>query len=150
MRICLSTYPAAPAMIAANSASSSAKDVRIRHAVRGWRERISRQAAIPSPSCRRTSSTATSGSSAADATDGLGLRAGLADDDDVTLTLEQVAQAATHDLVVVEQEHLDLFRALVRAHRHRHIIAGHGGPDTFAGPTGDLRPWVAAPSSAAR
>src|SRR3546814_568263 len=32
---------------------------------------------------------------------------GLADDDDVTLGLEQPAQPATHDLVVVEQEHAD-------------------------------------------
>src|SRR5262245_42000655 len=51
-------------MIASNSASSSAKDVRIRHAVRGWWERSSRHADTPSPSCSRTSRTATSGSSA--------------------------------------------------------------------------------------
>src|SRR5262245_31628497 len=51
-------------MIASNSASSSANDVRIRQAVRGWRERISRHAVTPSPSWRRTSRTATSGSRA--------------------------------------------------------------------------------------
>jgi hypothetical protein len=63
-RICLSTYPAAPAMTASISASSSANEVSIRQATSGIRERISRQTVTPSPSGSRTSSTATSGRSA--------------------------------------------------------------------------------------
>ena len=51
-------------MTAWTRASSSANDVSIRQAVRGCRERISRHAVMPSPSCSRTSSTATSGSRA--------------------------------------------------------------------------------------
>lgn len=64
--ICLSTYPAAPAMMASNSASSSSNDVSIRQASSGIRARSSRHTSIPawSPprsSPRRTSSTATWG-----------------------------------------------------------------------------------------
>ena len=63
-RICFSTYPAAPAMIASNSASSSPNEVSIRQATSGIRERISRHTDTPSPSGSRTSRTATSGFSA--------------------------------------------------------------------------------------
>jgi hypothetical protein len=63
-RICLSTYPAAPAMTASISASSSANEVSMRQATSGNWERISRQTVTPSPSGSRTSSTATSGRSA--------------------------------------------------------------------------------------
>src|SRR5437764_4102967 len=63
-RTCFSTYPAAPAMIASNSASSSANDVSIRHGRSGSSERNSRQTLTPSPSGSRTSRTATSGRTA--------------------------------------------------------------------------------------
>lgn len=59
--ICLSTYPLAPAMIASNRASSSSKDVSMSTARPGIRLRSSRQTLMPSPSGRRTSSTATCG-----------------------------------------------------------------------------------------
>src|SRR3954468_22367957 len=51
-------------MTASNSASSSAKEVSIRQASSGIRDRSSRQTVTPSPSGSRTSSTATSGRSA--------------------------------------------------------------------------------------
>ena len=63
-RICFSTYPAAPAMIASNSASSSPNEVSIRHLTSGIFDRMSRHTATPLPSGSRTSSTATSGRSA--------------------------------------------------------------------------------------
>ena len=63
-RICLSTYPAAPAMIESNSASSSVNEVDIRQATSGTRDRTSRQTDTPSPSGGRTSSIATPGRSA--------------------------------------------------------------------------------------
>src|SRR6184192_3250628 len=46
-RICFSTYPAAPAMIASNSASSSPNEVSIRQATSGILDRISRHTATP-------------------------------------------------------------------------------------------------------
>src|SRR5215211_370189 len=48
-------------MIASNRASSSAKDVSMRHWISGWLERMSRHTSTPSPSGSRTSSSATSG-----------------------------------------------------------------------------------------
>src|SRR5579884_689837 len=60
-RICFSTYPLAPAMIEANSASSSANEVSISTRVSGRRVRISRVASMPLPSARRTSITTRSG-----------------------------------------------------------------------------------------
>ncbi len=59
--ICLRTYPEAPAMIEANSASSSAKEVSISTLMCGQRDRISRHASTPFPSGRRTSITTISG-----------------------------------------------------------------------------------------
>ena len=70
-------------------------------------ERMSRQTVTPSPSGSRTSRIATSGRRAGMRAMRLGRRAGLADDLDVVLRLEQLGDAATDDLVVVEQEHGD-------------------------------------------
>ena len=92
-------------MIAAYTASSSANEVSMMQAISGCCERISRHTSIPSPSGSRTSSTATSGLVAGMRPYGLLGGAGLADDLEVVLGLEQLAQAAAHDLVVVEQEH---------------------------------------------
>src|ERR1043165_1735277 len=88
-RICLSTYPDAPAMIAANSASSSSYEVRISPLIDESMARTSRHTSMPLPS----------GS--------LGRRPGLADHLDITRGVQQVGQAAPDHLVVVEQEHTD-------------------------------------------
>ena len=142
VRICLSTYPAAPAMIAANSASSSANDVRIRHAVRGWRERISRQAAIPSPSCRRTSSTATSGSSAA--TRPTASASVLASP---TTTMSPspssrsrrprrtISWSSSRNTLICSAPWSEL--SVIATSSQVTVV-----PIPSAGPTGDLRPWV--------
>jgi hypothetical protein len=62
--ISLSRYPAAPAMTAENSASSSSDEVKIKHWVFGNEDRISRHSSIPLPSGRRASRIATSGRAA--------------------------------------------------------------------------------------
>ena len=95
-------------MIAWNSASSSENDVSIRHWISGWRERTSRHTSTPLPSGRRTSSTATSGRVGGMRAQRLVGGARLADHDDVARVLEQLADPAPHDLVVVEQEHPNL------------------------------------------
>ena len=94
-------------MIAWNSASSSANDVRIRHAVRGWR-RADLAAGLDAVAVLQAHvEHGDVGVEGVDPADGLGLGARLADDLDVALGLEQVAQAPPDDLVVVEQEHGD-------------------------------------------
>ena len=119
-RICFSTYPAAPAMIASNNASSSPNEVSIRQATSGIRDRISRHTDTPSPSGSRTSRTATSGFSA-------GMRAsaedavpGLADHLDVRFGLQQVADAPADNLVVIEEKHRDRLPGLVAGPRIAH------------------------------
>src|SRR6188474_1101854 len=82
-------------MIAANSASSSSYEVRINALIDGSTERISRHTSMPLPSGSRPQRR--------DAVRGVDRRTGLADDLDVVLLLEHVAQATTHHLVVVEQ-----------------------------------------------
>lgn len=62
--ICFRTWPAAPAITASRSASSSSNDVSIRQASSGIRERSSRHTLTPSPSWSRTSRIATRGRSA--------------------------------------------------------------------------------------
>ena len=93
-------------MIASNSASSSENEVRIRHAVRGCRERISRHASTPLPSARRTSSTDI-GIERRHPAHRLVFGARLADDVMSSLGFKQIAKPTAHDLMVVEQEHPD-------------------------------------------
>ena len=119
-------------MIASNSAWSSANDVRIRHAVRGCSDRISRHASTPLPSSSRTSSTATSGSRAC--TRPTACSCVLASPTTLMSSsgLEQVAEPAAHDLVVVEQEHRDRIGSPVHSARMRrrgtHARSGLLGP----------------------
>ena len=94
-------------MIAENSASSSSYDVRISALMDGSTERTSRQTSMPVPSGSRPSRIATSGRSAGIRRAASWAEPGLADDLDVALGLEQLLDAAAHDLVVVEQEHAD-------------------------------------------
>ena len=94
-------------MIAENSASSSSYDVRMSAAISGARDRISRQTSMPEPSGSRPSRTATSGRRAGMRRVASAAEPGLADDLDVAVGLEQVAQPAPDDLVVVEQEDAD-------------------------------------------
>ena len=101
------TYPAAPAMIASKSASSSANEVSIRHLMSSSCERISRQTSTPLPSGSRTSSTATSGRVAGIRTRASARRARLADDLDVVLDREQLVDATPDHFVVIEQEYRD-------------------------------------------
>ena len=95
-------------MIAWNSASSSANDVRMRHAVRGC-ERADLAAHLDAVAVARAARRARRRRGRAA---GCGRRprscgARLADHLDVALGLEQVAQTSTHDLVIVEEEHAD-------------------------------------------
>ena len=108
-------------MIAANSASSSSYEVRIRPWMDGSTARTSRQTSMPLPSGRRASRMATSGRSA-----GIRRVASCAEPDSPTTSmspsaLQQVAQAAPDHLVVVEQEHSDhaLFLLGRRSRCHR-------------------------------
>ena len=106
-RICLSTYPAAPAMIASKSASSSANEVSIRQATSGIFDRRSRHTldavAVGQPDVEhghvrpqrgiRASADSAVAASPMTSISGLGLK--------------QLPDAAPDDLMVVEQEHPD-------------------------------------------
>ena len=135
-RICFSTYPAAPAMIAWNRASSSLKDVRMRHAVRGWRARMLAAGFDPVAVLEPHVEHGDVRIESVHAGDRLGLGAGLADHRDVAFGFEEVANTSPHDLVVVEQEHAD---------RHGHgAIVPDGresdvSRDQSAGTVGDRR-----------
>ena len=92
-------------MMASKSASSSENDVSIRQWISGWRDRTSRQTSTPLPSGSRTSSTATSGAVA-------GMRPSASSAVPASPTtsmspaaLDEVTQAPSHDLMVIEQEH---------------------------------------------
>ena len=90
-------------MIAEKSASSSSYDVRMSALIAGSWERISRHTSMPEPSGSRPSRIATSGRSAGIRRRRLGRQAGLTDDLDVALGLEQLSDPAADDLVVVEE-----------------------------------------------
>ena len=81
----------------------------MRQRISGWFERMSRHTSTPSPSGRRTSSTATSGAHGWEAPQRLVGGARLAHDLDLALIvgLQELADAAPDHLVVVEQEHSD-------------------------------------------
>ena len=117
--ICFSRYPAAPAMIAWKSASSSEKDVSIRHWISGCAARMSRQTSTPLPSGSRTSSTATSGRVGGIREMASAAVPGLADHLDEPGRLDQVPEAPPDDLVVVEQEDTDPVGPLTLRGRHR-------------------------------
>ena len=117
-------------MIASNSASSSPNDVSMRQATSGILERISRHTLTPSPSGRRTSSTATSGRSGGNAGQRRLGRTGLADHDDVRFGLQQVTHAFADNLVVVQQEHADHVRQLRREAANGAGDLGPAGQDT--------------------
>ena len=94
-------------MIASNNASSSANDVRIRHAV----SRVQRSdlaAGLDAVAVLQTDvEHGDVGVEGVHAVDGLCWVARLADHLDVALGLEQIAQPSPDDLVVVEEEHGD-------------------------------------------
>ena len=98
-------------MIAENSASSSSYDVRISAAI----VRVARPDLAADVDAGAVGQPAVEdrdvGAQRRDAPDRLLRRAGLAHDLDVAVGLEQVAQPAADDLVVVEQEHPDLLGA---------------------------------------
>ena len=94
-------------MIAEKSASSSSYDVRISAAMDGSWERISRHTSMPEPSGSRPSRMATSGRRAGIRRAASWASAGLTDDLDVALALQQLFEATPDDLVVVEEEDPD-------------------------------------------
>ena len=73
----------------------------------GWAERMSRHRLTPSPSGSRTSSTATSGSVACNAPNGLAEGPRLADHGEVGLRIDELRDSAPHDLVIVHEEDAD-------------------------------------------
>ena len=106
-------------MIAWNSASSSENDVSIRHAISGW---SSGSRGTPRRRCRREGARRGSrrrgGSAGIRRSASLG-GVGLADDLHVVLGVEELAHAAAHDLVVVEQEDPDRVQIMVTAAAYR-------------------------------
>ena len=91
-------------------------------AISGWPERISRQTSTPSPSGKPHVEDRHVGTGRRDPRERVLGGAGLADDLDVVLGVEELAHAAAHDFVVVEEE--DPYRVGLGAHRRQRIEAG--------------------------
>ena len=101
---CLRTYPAAPAMIASKSASSSSNEVSIRQASVGMTgTELAAQldaVSVGKPNIENCHVWGRGGDPKQSLLDG----AGFADDLEVVLGLEHVAHTPTDNLVVVDQE----------------------------------------------
>ena len=106
-RICFNTYPAAPAMMARNSASSLSNDVRIRHAVRGCRDRISAARLDAVAVLELDVEHSDIRVQRVDPTNGLLLGGRPADHVHVLFGIQQICDAPADDLMIVEQEHRD-------------------------------------------
>src|SRR5262249_16703428 len=77
----------------------------MRHLISGCRERISRQTATPLPSDNRNIEHRNIGFGQWNSHPSLDGGAGLAPDLDVTAGLQQILEAATNHVVIVEDEH---------------------------------------------
>ena len=127
-------------MIAPNRASSSEYEVSIRQAGGGVDRRADVAADRDAVAVGQAHvEDGDVGAQGGDAGQRLGGGAGLADDLDVVLGLQQLGDAAADDLVVVEQEHGD-------RHTDDGIGADSGRPDDQVPDDQDFRPAFIGPS----